>query len=77
MKDLETLRSKKTGYGHFRISITIGEKEYWCITSDTMAIDAAFDDFYDDEDHSGSYYESQEEARIALASEIESKNEIL
>lgn len=73
---IETLRSRKTGYGHFRISIEIEFKEFSTITTNTMAIDAAFDDCYDDEDNSGRYFESREEAQEALVSEILRANDI-
>jgi len=77
MKNLiETLRSKKTGYGHFSISIEMNNEEFKTTTTNTMAIDAAFDDCYDDEDNSGRYYESREEAQEALVNEILRANEI-
>lgn len=77
MKNLiETLRSKKTGYGHFSISIEIDGKEFTTTTTNTMAIDVAFDDCYDDYDNSGSYYENRKEAQEALVNEILIANEI-
>ena len=77
MKNLiETLRSKKTGYGHFSISIEMDGQEFKTTTTNTMAIDAAFDDCYDDEDNSGRYYETREEAQEALVNEILRANEI-
>ena len=77
MKNLiETLRKKQTGYGHFRISIEMDGQEFKTTTTNTMAIDAAFDDCYDDEDNSGRYYESREEAQVALVNEILRANEI-
>ncbi len=77
MKNLiETLRSKKTGHGHFSISIEMDGQEFKTTTTNTMAIDAAFDDCYDDEDNSGRYYESREEAQEALVNEILRANEI-
>jgi hypothetical protein len=73
MKNLiETLRSKKTGYGHFSISIEMDGQEFKTTTTNTMAIDAAFDD----EDNPGAYYESREEAQEALVNEILRANEI-
>ena len=75
-KLIETLRSKKTGYGHFSISIEMDGKEFETTTTNTMAIDAAFDDCYDDEDNSGSYYESREKAQEDLVNEILRENEI-
>ena len=77
MKNLiETLRSKRTGYGHFSISIEMDGKEFKTTTTNTRAIDAAFDDCYDDNDNSGRYYESRKEAQEALVKEILWKNEI-
>ena len=77
MKNLiETLRSKKTGHGHFSISIEMDGKKLEATTTNTMAIDAAFDDCYDDVDNSGSYYESREEAQEALVNEILRVNKI-
>ena len=77
MKNLiETLRRKKVGYGHFSISIEMDGQKFTAITTNTMAIDAAFDDCYDDEDNSGRFYESREEAQEALVDEILRSNEI-
>ncbi len=77
MKNLiKTLRSKWTGYGHFSISIEMDGQEFKATTTNTMAIDAAFDDCYDDKDNSGSYYESREEAQEALVNEILRVNKI-
>ena len=77
MKNLiETLRSEWTGYGHFSISIEMDGQEFKATTTNTMAIDAAFDDCYDDEDNAGSYYESREEAQEALVNEILWTNKI-
>ena len=73
---IETLRSKWTGYGHYSISIEMDGKEFKAITTNTMAIDVAFDDCYDDEDNSGSYYESREEAQKDLVNEILRANKI-
>jgi hypothetical protein len=70
MKALETLRKNKISNGHFKISTDIDGKEYSTTTTNTMAIDAAFDECYDDEDNSGRYYETREEAQDALIDEI-------
>lgn len=71
MKNLiETLRKRKTGYGHFNISVEMNGKELSTTTTNTMAIDAAFDDCYDDENNNGRFYESRLEAQEALVSEI-------
>lgn len=67
---IETLRSKKTGYGHFLISIEMDGQQLKTTTTNTIAIDAAFDDCYDDADNFGRYYESREEAQEALVNEI-------
>lgn len=67
---IETLRKRKTGCGHFNISIQMDGEELSTTTTNTMAIDAAFDDYYDDEDNSESYYESRSEAQEALVNEI-------
>ena len=77
MKNLnETLRNKITGYGHFSISIDMDGQEFKTTTTNTMAIDAAFDYCYDDKDNSGSYYKSREEAQADLVNEILRDNEI-
>lgn len=73
---IETLRNRKTGYGHFNISIEMDGEELSTTTTNTMAIDAAFDDCYDDEDNEGRYYESRLEAQEALVSEILRANDI-
>ena len=72
----KTLRNKKTGHGHFQVSIEIKGKQYKTTTTNTMAIDAAFDDCYDDNDNNGRYYESREEAREDLINEIFRANNI-
>jgi hypothetical protein len=72
---IKTLSKKFTGYGHFRISIERDGEELSTISTNGMAIDAAFDDYYDDEDNSLRYYESREEAQIALVEEILRKND--
>ncbi len=73
---IETLRNKKTGYGHFYITIDIDGEDVGTTTTNTMAIDAGFDDCYDDEDNDGRYYESRKEAQEALVSEILTANDI-
>lgn len=73
---INTLRKTFKSYGHFIISIDVDGQELKTITTNTMAIDAAFDDFYDDEDQSGSYYESRREAQEVLVNEILADNEI-
>ena len=73
---IETLRSKWTGYGHYSISIEMDGKELKATTTNSMAVDAAFDDCYDDVDNSGRYYESRREAQEALVNEILRANKI-
>ena len=51
-------------------------KEFKTTTTNTMAIDVAFDDCYDDKDNSGNYYESRREAQKALVNEILRANKI-
>lgn len=67
---IESLSRKFNGRGHYRISINIDGEEFSTLTTDMMAIDAAFDDEYDDVDDSGRYYENQREAQEALVNEI-------
>ena len=73
---IETLRKEWTGYGHFSISIEMDGQELKATTTNTMAIDVAFDDCYDDGDNSGNYYESRREAQEALVNEILRANKI-
>jgi hypothetical protein len=73
---IQTLRKTKTGYGHFSISVELDGNVLMATTTNTLAIDAAFDEYYDDEDTSGLFYESREEAQMALISEILRKNEV-
>ena len=72
---INTLRSSQKGYGHFYITINMNGEEIGTTTTNTMAIDAAFDNCYDDENDSGRYYESQREAQEALVNEILRANE--
>ena len=77
MKNLiETLTKSKSGHGHFVISFDHEGERFKTTTTNTMAIDAAFDDCYDDEDNSGRYYDTQLEAQTALVNEILRANEI-
>lgn len=70
----KTLTAKKTGYGHFLISIEVENREIKTTTTNTHAIDAAFDDCYDDEDNSNRIYRSRKEAQEALVNEILNSN---
>jgi len=67
---IETLRFKISSYGHFKITIKVNDKELSTITTNACAIDAAFDDCYDDQNNSGRFYESRLEAQKALVNEI-------
>lgn len=73
---IQTLRSEKTGYGHYRISIELNKEKFETTTTNVQAIDAAFDDCYNEEDNSGRYYENREDAQMALVNEILRSNEI-
>lgn len=75
-KLIKTLRKKLSGYGHFIISIEIDGKIFKTTTTNTIATDAAFDEYYDDEDNSESLYPTREEAQIALINEILTANNI-
>lgn len=77
MKDLiETLQIRWKSYGHWRISITLGDAVYYCITTNSMAVDAASDQYYDDNDNSERHYESRYEAQESLVNEIIYKNHL-
>jgi len=72
---IKTLSHQKTGYGHFRVSVDFEGETISTTTTNTLAIDAAFDDCYDDVDNAGRYYESRKEAQESLVSEILAANE--
>tara|TARA_B110000503_G_C7074332_1_gene382268 strand:- start:73 stop:369 length:297 start_codon:yes stop_codon:yes gene_type:complete len=72
---INTLYRAKSGHGHYRISMEMGEKQFSTITTNMHAIDAAFDEYYDDEDNEDSFYESRLEAQEALVTEILRANE--
>lgn len=77
MKNLiETLTGNKNGYGNFIVAVELDGEVYSTITTNTLAIDAAFDDCYDDQDRFGSFYRSRSEAQEALIAEILTANEI-
>lgn len=77
MKNLiETLTGNKNGYGHFVVTVELNGKVYSTTTTNTLAVDAAFDDCYDDEDRSGCFYKSRHEAQEALVSEVLTANEL-
>ena len=74
MKLLENYQNK--GRGHFLVSAEINGDVYDTITTNTMAIDAAYDDCYDDQDTSGRFYENRDEAIDELINEIKRDNEL-
>ena len=78
MKELiKTLSHKKTGFGHFEISIVIDGKNFDTTTNDTMAIDAAFDESYDDQENNEErWFESRSEAQEVLVNEILAANQL-
>jgi len=65
-----TLRKQFSGYGHFKISIEIDGRIYKTVTTNTNAIDCAFDDDYDLFNSTDRYFESQQEAQQTLVNEI-------
>lgn len=73
---IETLTCKKIGNGHFNVAIELDGKVYSTTTTNMMAVDAAFDDCYDDEDRSGRFYGRRQEAQEALVGEILGANGI-
>ncbi|MBN2571316.1 MAG: hypothetical protein JXA68_04250 [Ignavibacteriales bacterium] len=73
---IETLEKKFSGYGHYKISIEIEGKKLSTTTTNMPAIDAAFDDCYDDLDNSDRIYETRKEAQTALVNEIFYANDI-
>ena len=73
---IETLQKRFKSYGRFVISIEIDDVVYSTSTTNTLAIDAAFDDCYDDEDNTDRYYESRRAAQESLVDEILTKNYI-
>ena len=73
---INTLRTRKTGYGHFKIAVEINNEIVSTITTNTLAVDAAFDEDYDSQDNSQRFYESREQAQEALVSEILAANYI-
>lgn len=72
----DTLRKKQTGYGKFEVSIEIDNVTYKIHTNNTMAIDAAFDDDYNDDENLGRYYVTQEEAQASLVNDIINQNDL-
>ena len=73
---VETLSKKWAGYGHYIISIEKDGQELKTTTTNTMAIDAAFNDCYDDEENSRRFFKSRREAQQVLVDEILRDNNI-
>ena len=73
---VETLSRKWVGYGRYIISIEMDGQELKTTTTNTMAIDAAFNDCYDDEDNSRRFFKSRREAQEVLVDEILRANKI-
>ena len=71
---IETLHRVQSGHGHYRISIEMDGQELSTVTTNMSAIDAAFDEYYDDQDNDGLYYECRAEAQYALVNEILNSN---
>lgn len=67
---IKTLSKKQTSHGRFDVYIEIDGKTLSASTTNTMAIDAAFDENYDDSDNTGRFFETREEAQKALVDEI-------
>lgn len=73
---LNTLSKRQVGYGKFEVSMEFENVTYKIITNNTMAIDAAFDNDYNDVDDLGRYYVSQEEAQASLVNDIINHNDL-
>ena len=74
---IKTLSHKKTGFGHFEIAIVIDGKNFDTTTNDTMAIDAAFDECYDDQNNNEErWFENRSEAQEQLVNEILEANQL-
>jgi len=67
---MENLKFTKVGCGHFNIWIEIDGQILETTTTNSLAIDCAFDDTYDLYDNEDRFYESQEEARETLINQI-------
>ena len=73
---IETLSRKFVGYGRYCISIEMDGQVFQTTTTNTMAIDTAFNDCYDDEDNSRRFFKSRREAQQVLVDEILRDNNI-
>jgi|6_EtaG_2_1085325.scaffolds.fasta_scaffold06651_7 hypothetical protein len=63
---IDTLRYRSAGRGHYEVSIDLEDEEMVVLINDSHIIDVAFDDCYDDEDQSNSFYESRLQAQESL-----------
>lgn len=68
------LGSQFKSYGHFRIGFLIRGKEYYCITTNTMAIDRINEELPNV--LRGAYYPTQEQALSSLYSEVKQHNHL-
>ena len=75
-ESIRTLRRAPISYGHFSIFATVRGKGYHTITTNMPAIDAAFDEEYNEADNSERMYENRRQAQIALVVEILTKHDI-
>lgn len=62
-------------YGHYNVTIVFRGKEYKCVTTNTMAIDAAERDSL--EVDRGAYYTTMKKGLQALYNECKFKNELV
>lgn len=63
------------GHGHYNVTIRFRGKEYRCVTTNMMAIDAAGDDSLAvDRDR---YYTTQKQALLSLYNECKLKNDLV
>jgi len=62
------------GRGHYKLVLESDAGIQEAVTTNTIAIDAAFDDDYDT-DTNGRYYDSQAEALQELINEVLNKNQ--
>lgn len=72
LKKMETIYSKKIGAGQWVISAEVNNRILSTTTTNSMAIDCAFDNDYDFCD---GFYESQDQAKLALLNQIIRDNE--
>lgn len=68
------LGSQFKSYGHFKVGFTIRGKDYYCITTNTLALDRIDDDLKDREN--GRIYVTQKQALRSLYDEVKQKNNL-